>query len=323
MSESDVESETGSGIKVPRFNGKRDEDYSLWRLRLRAAFLNKGVWKVVEPTSTFYEASDSQSQTTAPGPALSAVGPLTTAKVENASGIIICKLGYVPLRVVLDDNDDPRLMLQLLDAQYASNRTVFRIAVQTQLLWMRYTSQNMSSYVDKYASLFSQLERMGQGAASPKSHKAPILLASIDPGCVLESTSVALRAKEVSGLTWDYVTTTLIDEYYARRIPASDPSRNKRDRNRRRRKSQSSGKNRGNPQDNDGSDSDASVDFNSTTKAIAAALKMVQNECSGNKPPLHCDYCDRPVHSKKRCQLNPESFMVLVMSPADVSSDHS
>lgn len=57
---------------------------------------------------------------------------------------------------------------------------VSKIAVQTQLIQMIYTGQNMSSYIDPFSSLFSQLERMGKDAAIPKTHKSPVRLASAD-----------------------------------------------------------------------------------------------------------------------------------------------
>lgn len=77
---------------------------------------------------------------------------------------------------------------------------------------MSYNDQNMSSYVDYYASLFSQLKRMGSDAAILESHKASMLLASMDPSCCPESTTAALGAKEPKELTWDYVATMPIDE---------------------------------------------------------------------------------------------------------------
>lgn len=82
---------------------------------------------------------------------------------------------------------------------------------------MRYTDQNMSTRVDRYTSLFAQLEQMGKDAAIPETHKAPMLLASIDTKCSLESTAATLRTKDATDLTWEYVATTLIDEYNARR----------------------------------------------------------------------------------------------------------
>lgn len=57
---------------------------------------------------------------------------------------------------------------------------------------------------------------MGKDWAIPESHKAAMLLASIDPKCTLESTAAALRTKDIDELTWDYVATTLIDENKAK-----------------------------------------------------------------------------------------------------------
>lgn len=46
-------------------------------------------------------------------------------------------------------------MLKFLDACYAFNRIVLRMAVQAQQLRMRYADENMAAYVDNYTSLFS------------------------------------------------------------------------------------------------------------------------------------------------------------------------
>lgn len=81
---------------------------------------------------------------------------------------------------------------------------------------MTYNNQNMSAYIDQYTSLFSKLEIMGKDAAIPKTHKAPILLASIDPNCKLESTAAEIRTKEASELTFHYVVTTFIEEHNSR-----------------------------------------------------------------------------------------------------------
>lgn len=77
-------------------------------------------------------------------------------------------LGDAPFHIVLKADDDPAKMLHLVDAGYASSRTVYCIAVQTQLFRMTYKGQNMSSYIDQFTSLFSQLERMRKDAATPE-----------------------------------------------------------------------------------------------------------------------------------------------------------
>eukprot|EP00171_Calliarthron_tuberculosum_P008425 IDg8425t1 len=286
MSESDIDTESMSTIKIPRFHGRRGDYYGLWRLRLRAICRVKGLWSVVEAGSFHpFEASTTSSAQDAPSSVGAPIIAKNTAKLEKASGIIISALGDAPLRVVIDADDNPARMLKLLDARYASNRTVSRIAVQTQLFRMQYTDQNMASYVDTYASLFSQLERMGKGAAIPDSHKAPMLLASINPDCVLESTAAALRTKDATELTWDYVATTLIDEYNARRITITDSRRRGRNQNRRSSKVKSE---LVNPSTSQGGDHlEPSSEIETTARALAAALK--------------------DGHTEKRCHLNPDN----------------
>ena len=131
MSNSEVERESSTSFKIPRFKGKHGEDYCLWRMRLRAICRIKGVWSVVENKITT-EQCESSSTTTEN---ISAATRSTTKK-EKASGIIISALGDDPLRVVIEAEDVPAKMIQLLDARYASNRTVSRIAVQIQLFRM-------------------------------------------------------------------------------------------------------------------------------------------------------------------------------------------
>lgn len=64
-------------------------------------------------------------------------------KLEKASGTIIFALGNTPRRVVTEADDNPKLLLELLDNRYASNPTVSRIALQTQLYRIRYSGQDL------------------------------------------------------------------------------------------------------------------------------------------------------------------------------------
>ena len=110
--------------RVPVFNGTSQDDYGLWRLRLRAELRTKGVWKYVNPNT-----SSSTSSTTSGTTALAD----NVEVLEKASAIIISSIGDGPLRVIEDVDDDPQKMLRMLDERYASNRATSRIAVQTQL----------------------------------------------------------------------------------------------------------------------------------------------------------------------------------------------
>lgn len=76
--------------------------------------------------------------TQAPGSSAPHISSCILAKRVKACTFNICALGDAPLRVVMYIDDDPDHMLQLLDARYASNRTVSCVAVQTQLFRVSY-----------------------------------------------------------------------------------------------------------------------------------------------------------------------------------------
>lgn len=295
---SDTEDETGrtSVTKVPRFYGRRGEDYGLWRLRLRAACRVKGVWNLVGNAPSSATSSDATVATTGPDK------ERMKAKLEKASGMIISSLGNTPLRVVADADDDPARMLQLLDARYASNRTVSRIAVQTQLYRKRYRGQDMSKYIDEYTALFSQLEFMGNKVAVPEVHKAPMLLASIDPKSAMEPIAAALRTKDADDLTWEYVATTLIDEYNSRFKTGIKSSK------------YGNGKGKGKwkrrtvevDSDGGGGSSDESTNIQIATRALVTALDNLKAE-NKNDQFGKCEFCNRRGHTEPTCFLNPDN----------------
>lgn len=262
-------------------------------MRLRAACRVKGVWTVVQ--DELNEGTDSELA--------QRVDARTAAKREKASGIIISALGDAPLRVVIEVDDNPSRMLALLDARYALNRTVSRIAVQTQLFRMSYKGQNMSEYIDQYTSLFAQLERMGKDAAIPESHKAPMLLASIDPDGPLESTAAALRTKEAHELTWEYVATTLIDEYNARSSVGAGSGGTSKNRGRRKFR----GGNRKGEQAGKIDNSDEEIDIEKAIHAFSLAMKSSKGFGLRSNSKPKCNFCGAIGHVKASCYMNPEN----------------
>lgn len=297
MSDKDAEG-SSYALKILRFHGLRNEDFALWRMRLRAICLVKGLWEVVESDLTPTTEASSSSSSASKSTKLSGTGD----KLEKASGIIISALGDSPLRVVIDAQDDPRKMLQLLDGRYASKRTVSRIAVQTKLFRMSYTNQNMESYVDQFISLFALLECMGKDPAIPESPKAPMLLASIDPKCALESTAAALRTKKVNELTRDFVSTTLIDEYNAKVASSSMDETQKASKFRgKKKKFGQLSKTEISPIAQSIS-SGEDIDIEKTVRALSAALKSTTG--FSKSPNLLCDFCDKSGHTEEKCFMN-------------------
>lgn len=76
----------------------------------------------------------------------------------------------------MDMDEEPDAVLRLLESWYTLNRTVSRIAVQTQLFHRSYAGQNISEYIDEYTTTFFKLDRMGRDAATPETQKAAALL---------------------------------------------------------------------------------------------------------------------------------------------------
>ena len=117
------------------------------------------------------------------------------------------------------------------------------------------------------------------------------------------------RCVRVSELTWDYVATTLIDEYNARHAASGNNGRGKKGRNRRKDRSrrQGSGNTPRDTNQHHDSDSDDGSDLGNAARAIAAALRSVKSDRQSTDNGHHCDFCDRPGHTDDRCYLNPEN----------------
>ena len=83
-------------------------------------------------------------------------------------------------------------ILKLLDKRYASTRVATRISILTSVYSNTFDSKDkMPRNIDEFELLFAHLERMGDDAAVPESHKDPFLLASLCNYIPLEITIAA------------------------------------------------------------------------------------------------------------------------------------
>lgn len=144
---------------------------------------------------------------------------------------------------------------------------------------------------------------MGKDVSIANTHKAPMLLASIDPFSSMEPIAAALRTKDTDDLSWEFVSTTLIDEYNAKHgSNASGLKSGKRKRYRKRQGKQ-------NILSNDGqmSSSDESVDIDSVSRALAAAIQDQKCGPKSGIKELKCEFCHRRGHTEDNCYLNPDN----------------
>lgn len=98
--------------KIRMFNCGRNEDYNLWKVRIKAALKGKGLCSKVN------------SQDPA---------ACTENVKDRASFVIVSTLGDAPLRICRADASSPMTMIELLDSRYASNRDFTLISVLTTL----------------------------------------------------------------------------------------------------------------------------------------------------------------------------------------------
>lgn len=168
---------------------------------------------------------------------------------------------------------------------------------------MRYTGQDMTKSIDEYTALFSQLEFMGKDIAIHEAHKAPMLLASIDPTSELEPIAAALRFKDGADLTWEYVATTLIDEFNSRQGPRTKSGRAERKREIRKNKSAT----RSDVIQEYGSSSEEFIDVKSTVRTLDAAMKTEKFSTNGANSSEVCEFCNKRGHVERTCFLNPDN----------------
>ena len=121
-------------------------------------------------------------------------------------------LGDVPIRVIHSSIDEPRDMILLIDEPYTSNTTVSRIYLLTSLYRMRFTGGSIEQQCNHMAIILSQLEKMGDEVAVREIHKGPLPLVSLGSHSFYEEIIAALRMKKAEELTFEFVSSTLIEK---------------------------------------------------------------------------------------------------------------
>lgn len=103
-------------------------------------------------------------------------------------------------------------MLTKLRERYASSKLSTRMSLIAELQGLRYKSGDMSDYVDTFAALLDGLEAMD----APVPHELAIIMFLHSMSGHFEATVSALRTLGEDRLTWDDVTTRLVEEYNTR-----------------------------------------------------------------------------------------------------------
>ena len=142
---------------IPRFRGHQDNFY-FWSAQIKAILKAKKAWKVVRPTSGTVSTTDGSSQ----------VVTATSKKLlsEEAANDIACSvilqgLGEVPFAAVMQYQDDPQKMWNVLHERYAAVSSFSKASIHTSLARLKYGGENMDSYLSKWERYNAQLAAMG------------------------------------------------------------------------------------------------------------------------------------------------------------------
>lgn len=123
----------------------------------------------------------------------------------------------------------------------------------------------------------------------------------------MESTAAALRTKDSSELTWEYVATTLIDDYNARQetigTNVNSGAANGRPRRQKYRNKKTESFNDQEMYASNQHESDHDCEIEKTVKAFSAVLKSSIH----GKSSVTYDLCGKKGHSKGKYFMNPEN----------------
>lgn len=173
-------------------------------------------------------------------------------------------------------------MLEMLDNRFASNRTATRISVLTAMYTKRFNyKQHLPTYIDEFESLFAQLERMGTDNEIPEFHKAPLLLSSMGNNSPLESTVAALRTKDTDQLTWEDVTSDLIQE-------------------------RTKWKSRHNKHRLNSTNNNRFHDYDKSRDSHSHSMHTAYKTNEKNHQIKKCSFCGKSGHESNDCFLNPK-----------------
>lgn len=195
-------------LRVEKFNGSDNEDFSLWSLRVFAVLEGKGIHGVVDGTEAkpLDEASTEYT--------------LYTEKCRMARAVIVTSLGDKPLRVI-QNAKTPEEMWKKLNARYEAASTANKINLLTSLINIRYQSaKDMGDFISELETHFNKLACMGLPIVEEM--QVAILLVSVMHEESMKSTVAALKTVDADRATWDSVCSRLLEERRSQKMMKGD-----------------------------------------------------------------------------------------------------
>lgn len=182
-----------STLKVTKFHGKRGEDFSLFKMRVRSILTGKDLWDVFDPMGIDHSTEEAKK------------------KAAKAWMYIANGLGDVPLRAVCKEVEEcPRKIWEELDTRYESTAETAHITVAENLAKKTLKpGGDVVNHMGEIEAMYDRLDKMGDHTSDRT--KIAKLLASLPKE--YDSISAALRASPAEGRMFTEVQDLLQDEY--------------------------------------------------------------------------------------------------------------
>lgn len=193
---------TRESVRVAKFDGGREEDFELWRMRLEATLEGRELSDVVmgDEKGIIYVPEDRTSD-----------AYLEYArKVRKAKSILVNALGDKPLRTIQGCSTPAEMWWKLKD-RYASTSITNQIQVMTTLMNLKYlVGKDMGDHISEMESYVSRLAQMSLELS--EAMQVAILLVSLQGIPEFAGTVAALKTMDLGVECWTKVTTRLIEE---------------------------------------------------------------------------------------------------------------
>ena len=189
-------------VAIKQFDGKADDDFQLWSVRILAYLEGKDLADIVlgervKPEQCMLDPTDKQSRQ-------------YSSDCRKARSILVSALGDRALRGI-QTLTCPKEMWTSLQERYASRSNNSRIVTLTNLLNKKLRpNQSIGDHISEFESLLYQLQKMETKIDDQM--KVALLLVSISNHKGFESIIAAIKTMRSEDATWNYVTTRLLEE---------------------------------------------------------------------------------------------------------------
>ena len=194
--------------RIFKFEGEPDEDFHLWMARTEAALQDKEVWNVVE------------NDVVGTADASTPLSEEVKKNVAKSRAVIMQGLGDNPLRLCLQERENPHVMWNLLEERYVVVNVATKVQIHYQLARLSHSNQTMSVYFDQFQTIFNKMAGVGS-TVDNDTNVATRLAPFGDKSKSLYGKLVTALQTNGTVVSWNTATARLLQEFNEKTMSSS------------------------------------------------------------------------------------------------------